>query len=132
MSRKVQVYLVLLSRLLGQSQDSRDADSQVVATDVVDLGVLHELPDLGLLQVIKLVGVGSGKVGAHAAVVAGDDDTATARGLLLIVAVLDAEANLLDGLLQDIGVLVLADAANVDGRVGREDVLLGVRGNSPT
>lgn len=95
----------------------------MVATDVVDLSGLNEAPDLGLLQVLDLVVVGSSQVGAHAAVVTGDDDAAAAGGLLLIVAVLDAEADLLDSVLQGLGVLVLADAANVDGGAGREDVL---------
>lgn len=95
----------------------------MVATDVVDLCVLDETPDLRLLQVLDLVVVGSGQVGAHAAVVAGNDNTATASGVLLIVAVLNAKADLLDRLLQNLGVLVLADAADEDGGVGREDVL---------
>lgn len=77
---------------------------------------------------LNLVVVGGSQVGAHAAVVAGDDNTAATGGLLLIVAVLNAEADLLDRLLQGLGVLVLADAANVNGGVGREDVLRGVSG----
>ena len=95
----------------------------MVAADVVGLCVLDEGPDLWLLEVLDVVVVGGAELGAHAAVVARDDDTAAARLLLGVDAVLDAQADLLDGVLQDGGVLVVADAAEVDNAVGREDVL---------
>ena len=93
----------------------------MVATDEVSLALLDNVPVL--LEVLKLVAVGSGKVGAHAAIVAGDNDTATAGGLLLVVAVADLEAGLLGGIGEDLTVLVLADTAEVDDGRGREDVL---------
>ena len=96
---------------------------KVIAANVVNLGLLHQLPDLGLLQVLEVVVVRRAELGAHASVVAGDDDTAAAGGHLGVDAVLDAQADLLDGVLQDGGVLVVADAAEVDNAVGREDVL---------
>jgi hypothetical protein len=95
----------------------------VEATDVVHLGVLDELPDLGLLQVIQVVVVGSTEVGAQASVVASDDSTAAASLLLGVDAVLDAEASGLDGVVEDGRVLVVAGTADVDDAVGREDVL---------
>ena len=95
----------------------------MVASDVVDLGVLHEGPDLGLLQVVEVIVVGGAEVGAERAVVAGDDDAAAARGVLVVDAVLDAEAGGLDGVAQDGGVLVVADAAEVDDAVGGQEVL---------
>jgi hypothetical protein len=113
--------LVLSSGLLGESQDGGDRDSQVVTTDKVDLGLLDEVPVL--LQVLDLVAVGSGEIGAHATVVAGDDDTAATGGLLVVVAVDGAETDLLVGLDQLLGVLVLADTSNKDNRVGGKDVL---------
>ena len=113
--------LVLGSGLLGESQDGGDRDGQVVTTDKVDLGLLDEVPVL--LQVLNLVAVGSSEIGAHATVVAGDDDTAATGGLLVVVAVDGAEADLLVGLDQLLGVLVLANASNKDDRVGGKDVL---------
>lgn len=115
--------LVVLGGLLGDGLDSLRADSEVVAADVDGLGVLNQAPDLGFLQVLNLVVVGSGEVGAHAAVVAGDDDTATSSWVVSIDAVLDTETGLLVGLLQSSGVLVVTDTANVDDRLLGEDVL---------
>lgn len=115
--------LVLGGSLLGESQDGGNADSQVVATDVEDLSLLDEGPDVGLLQVLDLVLIGSSEVSAHAAVVAGDDDTALAGGLHIVDTVLGVNASLLTGLLQDLGILILTDAANVDDGVVREQVL---------
>jgi hypothetical protein len=116
-------YLVLGSCLLSEGKDGGDADSQVETTDVEELGLLHERPDVGLLQVLKLVLVGSSEMSAHAAVVASDDDTALAGGLGLVDTVLSVDAGLLAGLLQDITILVLADTANVDNRVVGKKVL---------
>lgn len=62
----------------------------MITTNVVDLGVLHQAPDLGLLEVVEAVVIGGAQVGAHAAVVAGDDDAAAAGGLGRLDAVLDA------------------------------------------
>lgn len=114
--------LVLLRGLLGQGQHGRHADRQMVSADKVVLAVLHNVPVL--LQMLNLVVVCSGKVGAHAAVVARDDNTAAAGGLLVVDPVSDGEAGLLVGLLQDVGILVLADAAEVDDGIGGEQVLL--------
>lgn len=95
----------------------------MVASNVVDLGVLNEGPVLGLLQVVQVVVVGSAQVSAETAVVAGDDDAASAGGLLLVHAVLDTQASGLDGIVQRGSVLVVADAAKVDDAVGRQHVL---------
>jgi hypothetical protein len=95
----------------------------VVATDVVGLGVLDEGPDIGALQVLQVVVVGSAQLGAHAAVVAGDDNAAAAGGDLGVDAVLDAETGLLAGVAEDGGILVVAGTAEVDDAVLRQDVL---------
>lgn len=130
MSRGYQLYsrggitnLVLRSSLLTERLDGGDTDSQVVATDVVELSLLDQRPDVGLLQVLNLVLVGSSEVGAHAAVVASDNNTALASGLSLVHTVLGVDTSLLAGLLQDVTELVLANAANVDDRVLGEQVL---------
>lgn len=113
--------LVLGSGLLCEGHDGGDRDGQVVTTDVVDFGLLDEVPVL--LQVLDLVAVGSGEVGAHATVVTSNDNTAATGGLLLIVTVDGTETDLLVGLDQLLGVLVLANASNKDDRVGGEHVL---------
>lgn len=114
--------------MLGQCQDGRHRDSQVVAADVVDFGALDVLPDLGLLQVVDIVEVGGSKVGAERAVVAGDYDTAASGRSLLVVAVQRLDAGLLVDLLKSLTILVLTDAANVDGGVLGEDVLRAAGG----
>ena len=116
-------YLVLSSGLLSQCLNSRNADSQVEATNVVDLGVFDLLPDVVLLQVLKLVVVGGSKICAERAVVASDDDTAAAGGGLLVVEVLGLDTSLLADVLKSLAVLVLANAANVEDGLGGQDVL---------
>lgn len=96
---------------------------EVVAAHIVRLGTLDQGPHLGLLQVVEVVVVGGAELGAHAPVVAGDDDAAAAGGHGGVDAVLDAQADLLDGVVQDGGVLVVTDAAGEDDAVGREHVL---------
>lgn len=115
--------LVLSSGLLTKSDDGGHTNSQMVATDIVELCLLNQRPDLRLLQVLDLVLVGSSEVGAHAAVVASDDNTALAGGLSLIDTVLSVDTSLLTGLLEDVTELVLADAADVDNGLLREHVL---------
>lgn len=95
----------------------------MVTADVVVLGALDQLPDVLPLQVLEVVVVGSTQVGAETAVVAGDDDTAASSGNLGVDAVLDAEADLLDGVAEGGGVLVVANTAEVDDAVGGQDVL---------
>lgn len=74
---------------------------EVETTDIEDLGVLDKLPDLGLLQVVDIVVVGSTEIGAETSVVASDDNT-TSSGLLLGVdSVLDTEASSLDGIVKN-------------------------------
>lgn len=120
-------YLVLSSSFLSKSQDSRNGDSQVVSTNVVDLSLLDQRPDLRLLQVLGLVLVSGSKVSAHAAVVAGDDDTALAGRLDIVDTVFGVDTSLGASVLEEIGVLVLSNAANVDDRVVRKNVLDNVR-----
>ena len=96
---------------------------KVEATDVKELSVLNEAPDLGLLQVVKVVVVGSTKVGAQAAVVASDDDAATTCLLLGVNTVLDAETSSLNGIVKNRRVLVVTGATEVDDAVWGEDVL---------
>ena len=115
--------LVVLGGLLGNGLDGLGADGEVVTADVDGLGLLNQAPDLRLLQVVNLVVVGSSEVGAHAAVVSSDDDTATSGWVLSIDAVLNTETGLLVGLLESSGVLVVTDTANVDNRLLGEDVL---------
>lgn len=98
------------------------------ATDVVDLGVLDKAPDLGLLQVVEAVVVGSTKIGNQRAVVAGDDGTAAPGLLVGVDAVLNAQTSGLDGIVENGRVLVVAGAAEVDDAVGGQDVLRATGG----
>lgn len=116
-------HLVLRGSLLSQSFNGRYTDRQVEATDVEDLSVLDLLPDALRLQVLHLVVVGSREIGAQRAVVAGNDNTAATGWGLLVIEVLGLDARFPADPLQSLAILVLADAANVDDRVGLEDVL---------
>lgn len=115
--------LVAAGSLLGELHDGGRADGEVVATDIVDLSVLDERPDLGLLQVLKIVVVGGTELSAHGAVVAGNDNTATAGVDLRVDTVLNAETSLLDSIVEDGGVLVVTNTTEIDDAVGREEVL---------
>ena len=116
-------YLVLRSSLLSESLDGWDADSQMVASDEVDLSLLDERPDLWLLQVVKLVLVGSGQMRDHGPVVTGDDDTTTASGLSIVDTVFRMDTSLVASLLENIGVLVTTNASDVHDGLRGEDVL---------
>lgn len=96
---------------------------EVVATDVVDLGVLNEAPDLRLLQVVDIVVVGSAEVRAERAVVASDDDTTATSLVLSADAVLDPQARGLDGIVENGRVLVVAGTPEVHDAVRGEHVL---------
>ena len=76
---------------------------------------------------LRLVLVSGSKVGAHAAVVASDDDTALAGGLDIVDTVFGVDTGLGASVLQEIGIFVLANAANVDDRVVGEDILDNIR-----
>jgi hypothetical protein len=121
--RQETTYLVLGSSLLSEGQDGGNADSQVESTNEVELSLLNEVPDVGLLKVLELVLVGGSKVGAQAAVVASDDGTTLSSGLGLVHTVLGVDTGLLTGLLEDLTVAVLANTANVEDGVIREQVL---------
>ena len=113
--------LVLLCGLLAQSQDGGNRDGEMVSSHEVVLGLLDPVPVF--LQMLDLVLVGGSQIGAHAPVMAGDDDTASAGGVRLIDSVDSLQADLLVGLDEQIGVLVLSDAAEKDDRLLRKDVL---------
>lgn len=115
--------LVVLGSLFGKGLDGGWADGEMVTADEVVGGVLDELPDLGALEMVKVVVVGSTQVGAHGAVVSSDHDTAAAGLLLLVDSVLDPETGLLDGIVEDGSVLVITDTAQVDDGVRRKDIL---------
>ncbi len=64
--------------MLSERQGGRHTDREVVAADIEDVGGLDHLPDLRSIQVVDLVVIGGGEVGAHGAMLVSDDDTAFA------------------------------------------------------
>ena len=62
----------------------------------------------------NVVVVCGSEIGAQRAVLAGDDNTASASGRLFVDTVLDSYALLLGLAAQDFGILVLANTANED------------------
>ena len=96
---------------------------KVVTTDVVELSILYEAPDLGLLQVVEAVVVGSTEVSAKTAVMASDDNTATTGLDLGVDAVLDTQAGSLACIVEDGRVFVVSGTSEVDDAVGGQDVL---------
>ena len=95
----------------------------MIAADVVDLGLLHEFPDLGGLEMGELVLVRGVESRDHGAVVAGDDDAAAAGGVGGVDEVFGAEAGGGAGRAEGFGVFVFADAADEEDGGGGEDVL---------
>jgi hypothetical protein len=115
-------YLVLSGSFLSKRLDGWHADSQVEATNVEDLSILDLLPDALLLQVLDLVVVGGSEIGAHGAVVAGDNNTAATRGSLLVVEVFGLDTSVGRDLFESLAVLVLANTADVEDRLGLQNV----------
>lgn len=95
----------------------------MVPANVVDISVLNQAPDLRLLQVVQIIVVGCAQICAHTPVVARDDHTAPTGRLRGLDTVLDAQAGLLDGILKDGGVLVVANTAEVHDAVVGQQVL---------
>lgn len=95
----------------------------MVTTNIVELSLLNEGPNMRLLEVFNLVLICSSKVGTHAAVVASDDDTALASGLDIVDTVFCVDTSLLTSLFKDICILIAANATNVENGIFREDVL---------
>ena len=118
------MYLVGLGGVLSESKDGRNADGQVVTTNVEGLRVLNEAPDLLGLEMLELVVVGGTELGDHGAVMASDDNSAAASGGGLINSVLGANTTLGAASLDElVGGGVLADTSNVDYGLGGKDVL---------
>jgi hypothetical protein len=84
---------------------------------------LHKLPDLRLLEVVKLIVVCGRQVSAHGSVVVRDDHPASACRLRGLDAVFGVHAFFADGGAKGLGILVLADAADVKN-VGRGEHVL--------
>jgi hypothetical protein len=102
---------------------SGNLTSEVVTANVVHLGVLNKAPDLGLLQVVEVIVVGSTEISAQASVVASNDNTATPSLLLGVNTILDAEASGLDSIVHDGRVLVVTSTTEIHDAVGRQDIL---------
>ena len=119
----VPAYLVFGCSLFRQCQNSGHANRQVESSDIKELGVFDLFPDFWLLQMVQLVLVGSRKIRTQRAVVSGDDDTAASSRCLVVVTVFGLDTGFLADLFELSTILVTANASNVDGRVGREDVL---------
>lgn len=117
-------HLVVGGGFFGQRQDGRHAHGQMVTADEIERGLLNECPDIRRLEMLDFVLVGGSQMRAHAAVVAGDDDAAAARGGVGVHAILHAKAGGLAGGAEDGGILVGTDTADVEDALGWEDVLL--------
>lgn len=125
--RWMRTYLVLCSGFLSQREHGRDADCQVEATEVKDLCLLGQSPDMGLLQVVELVFIGSCEMGNQTSVVTGNDDTTAASWLSFIHTVLSAHTGFLASFLENCAIFVFANASNVHDGVVREEVLLRIQ-----
>lgn len=115
--------LVVGGSLLPKGEDGIGANGEVVTTNVVELSTLDELPDVLSLQVLQVVMVGGTEIRAQASVVAGNDHTASTGGDLGVDSVLDSKTNLLDGITEGGGVLVVTDTTKVHDAVLGQDVL---------
>ena len=82
-------------------------------TNVEYRGLFYLGPDLGLFKVIDRVFICSGQVGAHAAVMACDDDAAASSGMAVNDLVFRVHAFFLAGLGEGFGVGVTAYSTDV-------------------
>ena len=95
----------------------------MVPADVVNAGLLDELPNLRLLEMFDLVVVGRCQIGAHAPIVPGDDDAASSGWMLVVDSILDSQLGLTHRVPEDIGIPVAANTSDIDHRFLREEVL---------
>lgn len=117
-------YLIGLDGMLSQSQDSRNADREMVASNVVDLSILNKLPDFRRLEVLKLVMIGSSKLSNHRTVVTSDHNGTATGGVVWLNTVFGANTTLaLASLTELVCGSILSNTADVDGRLRRKDVL---------
>ena len=86
----------------------------MVATNKVVRCALDELPNLGALQMLKVIVVCSTQIGAHGAVVSSNNNSTAPSLLFLVDAVFDTKTSLLNGIVKDGGVLVVTNASEVD------------------
>lgn len=80
-----------------------------------------------LLQMVDFVLVGGRQVRHQRPVMTSDNGTATASRLSIINPVLRAKTYFGARILEDIGVLVAANASDVKNRIGRKNVLIQKR-----
>ena len=120
-------YPVFGSSMLSKSQDSWNTNSQVVSSNVENIGVLNESPDLLGLEMHKLVVIGGTEISDHGSIMTGDDDSTFSSGDGLLDAVLGLDTALnATGLDELVGVGVLADTPDVDGGFWWENILVGI------
>lgn len=125
--------LVVGRSLFSKSHDRRGADSQMITSNKVVSSTLDQLPDLRTLQVIQIIVVCGTEISTQRAVVIRDYDTTSASWLLLVYSVLDTEASLLDGIVKNSSIFIIANTTKKDDGVGWKEVL-GTSGGvlSPT
>jgi len=95
----------------------------MIATDVVNFSTLDVCPDLGRLEVLQLVVVGGGKISDHRPVMAGNDNTTTASGLILLDAIFCENALPHTSTGKSLAKGILAGTSDVDRRLRREHIL---------
>lgn len=95
----------------------------MITTDVVNFSILDVCPDLGRLKVLQLVVVGGGKVSDHGPVMAGNDNTAAASGLILLDAIFCENSLLHTRTSEGLAKGILTNTSDVDRRLRREHIL---------
>jgi hypothetical protein len=86
----------------------------MVSTNIIDVCLLNDLPDLRRFQVLEFISICGSKIGTHGAVVACDDDTAAACREGGILEVFCAQTGGFAGLGEGVSVLVLSNTTDVD------------------
>ena len=112
------VALAVLRGVLGHLKHGVGGHGEEEAGGVEEARVLHELPVLGLLEVLNLVVVGRVDRGDEGALAAVDEDAAGAGGGGLVDHVVGVDAVGGAKLLHILGVAILADASHVGGGIG--------------
>ena len=118
-----ETHLACLRGLLRNLQRGLGAVREEVALDVEDLRGIDERRDLGRREVRLLELLRRGEVRDERAVVASDDDGARTRLFTLLDEVALVEAFARVRCLQLLCELVIADAADINDGVRREDIL---------
>ena len=115
--------LVVLRCLFRKSLNGGWAHSKMIPANKIIISPLNQLPHLRALQMLQIIMIRRSQIGTHGPIMACNHHTASSSLLLLVHTVFDSQALGLDSVVQDGGIFIVANTAQEDGGVRREEIL---------